>query len=186
MEIDLIKVLLSKDNWLIIVVFVIYLSYRVYIDFIKYRKANKTENSIQKQFFKTIDSIDNKLKIIYAQYGCELSKEAAVIIIKHFYLNYANSIADDIYEQQKRGISHAKIIKNIENSISILNNEQRQVLDLFMYRNKHLVTFTKGDIVDAEQIAEIINNYSDKNGMLRDEIQKLLSIEAGIIITRLN
>jgi hypothetical protein len=186
MEVTLLKSILDKSDWLIVTIFVLWILFQLVMYYLKQKKGIKTEDSLQKQFTKTIDSIDNKLKIIYAQYGCELSKEAAILIIQNFYFNYANAIADEIYKHQKKEISNNKITSYIENRMSILNDEKMQELDLFIYRNRHLVTYTTGKIVDAEKIIKAINSYSDKNGMLREEIQNILSIESGIVVKRLN
>jgi len=186
MEDTILKTILDKSDWLIITIFVLYLSFQIFMYWLKQKRALKTDESIQQQYMRSIESINNKLKIISVQYGCELSKEAAILIIHNFYFNFANSIASEIYEMQKKENSHDKIIRNIENRLLILNYEKIQELDSFIYRGRNLITFTTGKIVDAQKIINIVNIYSDKNSMLREEIQNLLSIESSIVIKRLN
>jgi hypothetical protein len=186
MEPQIIKILSEKPAWLTLFLVILYFAYKLIIRFLDRNKEAKTENAYKKEYIGILESINQKLKIIYAQYGCELSKEAAIIIIQNIYSNYADAIANEIYEHQKKENSHEKLIYNIENRLSILNDEKMQELDLFMYRNRHLITYTTGKIVDSEKIIKIINNYSNKNGMLREEIQNLLSIESGIVVKRLN
>jgi hypothetical protein len=186
MEESILKAVINKSDWLIITVFVLYLAFQFIMWYVKNKKAVKTGADMLKQFSSALDSINNKLKVIYAQYGCELSKEAAILVIQNLYLNFANAIADETYELQKRETSHEKMVNNIQNRLTILNDEKMQDLDLFMYRNKHLITFTTGKIIDPEKIIKIINTYSNKNGMLREEIQNALSIESSIVIKRLN
>jgi hypothetical protein len=134
---------------------------------------------------RVIDSINNKLKVIYAQYGSELSKELAMIVIENIYFNYAQLISNEVYELQKKGFSYQKIMASIKNHISIINDDKMQELDGFVYRDKHLITYTTGQIIEPEKIISIIEGYSEKNGMLRKEIENLLSIEANVVIKRL-
>jgi hypothetical protein len=184
-ETTLIKAIADKSDWLIVTIFVLWLAFKIAMYLIEKKHSAKSSNEIEKQNASVLDSINYKLKIIHAQYGAELSKEAAILIIENFYLNFANNIADEIYALQKKDFSHDKIIKNISDKLSIFNNEKMQELNVFSYRNRILVTYTTGKIVENDKITNIINNYSNKNGMLREEIQNLLSIEAGIVINRL-
>jgi hypothetical protein len=184
-ETTLIKAIADKSDWLIITIFVLWIAFKIIMFLIEKKHGTKSNSDIQKQHATVLDSINYKLKVIYAQYGAELSKEAAIFIIQNFYLNFANSVADEIYALQKKDFAHDKIISNIKNKLVILNNEKMQELGVFIYKNRIFVTHTNGMVVDPEKIINIINNYSNKNGMLREEIQNLLSIEAGIVINRL-
>jgi hypothetical protein len=205
MEKSTIELLLSKDNWFIITIVLIYIGFKIGIWLLENKKAKTKEELIDSQFHemkdslkvisemaknstikdKTLDSIERKLKIIYAQYGSELSKEAAMVIINNVYFTYAQMIANEIYELQKKGYAINIVNNRIVNTLQILNSEKMQELDLFLYRDKGLITFTTGKIIEPEKIIDIINNFSEKNGLLRAEIETAISIEAGIVIKRL-
>jgi F0F1-type ATP synthase membrane subunit b/b' len=205
MDESFLKLLLGKENWVLITLFIMYLAFKIIMAYIDNKKAKTKEEISNAQFLtmqnfmaeiaklgenskikdQIIESIERKLKIIYNQYGSELSKESAVSVIQNMYFNFASQIANEIYELQKKNFSHDKIISHIRNSISIANDEKMQELDTFMYRDRHLVTYTTGQIIDPEKIISAINSYSDKNGMMRKELEDLLSIESGIVIKRL-
>ena len=205
MDESFLKLLLNKDNWVIIVIAIIYVAFKIFMAYFENKKAKTKEETLNAQFQtiqnsigniaklaensrakdSIIESIERKLKIIYNQYGSELSKESAVSVIQNMYFNFASQIANEIYELQKKNFSHDKIINHIKNSIAIANDEKMQELDTFMYRDRHLVTYTTGQIIDPDKITSAINSYSDKNGMLRKELEDLLSIESGIVIKRL-
>jgi ribosome-associated toxin RatA of RatAB toxin-antitoxin module len=205
MEESILKAVINKSDWLIITIFIVYLAFKLLTKRMDNKKAKTREKQLDIQYEdiknsintisqlaenskikdSLIESIERKLKIIYNQYGSELSKEAAISVIQNIYFNYASSIANEIYELQKKNFSNKKIIAHISNAISIINDEKMQELDAFMYRDRHLITYTTGQIVDPAKIVECINSYSDKNGMLRKELEDLLSIESGIVIKRL-
>jgi hypothetical protein len=204
MEEGILKAVLSKSEWLILAVFFIYLAFKIVMAILDNKKAKTKEETLEKQFgyikdkietieamsvdYKTkdriIDSINNKLKIIYAQYGSELSRELAIVLIQNLYYNYAQHIANEIYELQKKNYTHKAIIGSIKSIITILNDEKMQELEGFMYRDRSLVTFTNGQIIDEAKIIGIIGNYIEMNGLLRKEIENLLSMESGLVIKK--
>ena len=134
---------------------------------------------------KELDSINYRLKVIASQYGGELSKEAAAVVIQSIFHNFANMVANEIYELQKGHHSKNMLEKHISNRVSILNDEKMQELNLFSYRNRMLITYTTGKIVETERIIDTFNSYAEKNGMLRQEIESLSMLEASLIIKRL-
>ncbi len=204
MEEGILKAVLSKSDWLILTIFVLYLAFKILMVILENKKAKTKEASLEKEFayikdkietietmaddYKTkdriIDSINNKLKIIYAQYGSELSRELAIVIIQNLYYNFAQHISNEIYELQKKNYTHKAIIGSIKSIITILNDEKMQELEGFMYRDRSLVTFTNGQIIDEAKIIGIVGNYIEMNGMLRKEIENLLSMEAGSLIKK--
>jgi hypothetical protein len=192
MEPEILKQISGKPAWLILAVLILYFAYKIVILFIekKNEKAKKekelAKDDLLHQFQVVTDSINNKLKIISTQYGCELSKDACVIIIQLVYSSFANDISDEFYRLQKRdGYSHDKIMEMLTDKHTILNSEKMNELDNFMYRTRHLITYTTGKIVDVKDIIKRINQFGTKNGTLREEIQNLLKMEADIVIKRI-
>jgi hypothetical protein len=204
MEESILKAVLSKSEWLIITIFILYLAFKIIMAILENKKAKTKEELVQKEFNylkdkievievmannakvneRTIDSINQKLKIIYAQYGSELSRESAIVIIQNFYYAYAQHISNEIYELQKKNYTHKKIIESVKSIMCILNDEKMQELEGFSFRDKSLITFTSGQIIDEIKIMNIVDNFITMNGMLRREIENALSIEAGKIIKR--
>ena len=202
MEETIIKELSKQNGWVLITIFCIYLAYKIILTILSNRKAKKSKEILDSQFAtiteniediakiakeaevkdRIIDSIDYKLKVIYNQWESKLSKECAIIIIQNIYFNFATVISNEIYDLQKRNLSRNKLINQVMNTVSITNDDKLQELELFMYRDRYLNTFTNGEIIDPEQIKKVINEYSDKNGLLRTELENLLYIEAQKII----
>lgn len=134
---------------------------------------------------KIIDRINYRLGVIANQYGSDLSKDAATSVIQLAYQSFANSLANEIYELQKEQRSNNINHNHIKNKLSILTDETMQELDRFSYREKVLVTYTPNSIIEADKIIKIFNDYSSRNGMLRQEIENEALIEAQKVIKRL-
>lgn len=204
MEEGILKAVLTKSEWLILTIFVLYLSFRIVMVILDNKKAKTKEAALEKEFSnlrdkievlevmakdyqtkdKIIDSINNKLKIIYAQYGSELSRELAITIIQNYYYSYSQHISNEIYDLQKKNYSRKKIIESVKSIMHILNDEKMQELEGFSFRGRSLITFTTGQIVDEIKIMNAVDNFIEMNGMLRREIENILLIESGIVIKR--
>ncbi len=206
MEADVLKTILESENgWIAIVLFTLFIIFKIGIRFFDNRKSKTKAQALESMFAELriniialkdgiknsktkdgiIESIERRLKILSNQYSSVLSREAAVSTIQNIYFNFSTILINEIVELKERNIAVNSLIAIIKTRISILNDDKMQELELFLYKNKELITFTSGDIINTEAIIEIINSYGDKNGMLAREVRTHIEIEMNQVIKRL-
>ena len=199
----LIKAILESENgWMAIVILLIYIAYKLIAQFMGNKKA-KTKSEAVEAFIDEIkltqegilarvktrnreaEAISRKLTIISNKYNSELSREASIIIIQNVYFNFATILIQEIDELRNKNIPVNNLISIISTRLSILSDEKIQELDLFLYKNRQLITYTPGEIVAIKPIIHLINNYASKNGMLAREIYNLVEKEMTKVIKRM-
>lgn len=189
MDKEIIKLILeSKNSWIAIVLFVLYITFKL----ITQRMSNKKAKTREQIYIKSskvksgiIESIERRLKIIANRYNGDLPREAAIIIIQNIYFNFSTILINEIVDLRERNVSVNNLIAIIRTRISILNDDKMQELELFLFRNRELITFTSGDIIDPEIIIRVINSYATQNGMLASELRSYIEIEMNKVIKRL-
>lgn len=189
MEEGIVKAILETENgWLIIVLFVLYIAFKLILQWMGNKKA-KTREQVYINSSKVkngiIESTERSLKILRDQYNADLSRGAAIVIIQNVYFNFCNILISEIVDLRERNVPTNSLIAIIRTRISILNDDKIQELGLFLYRNRELITFTSGDIIDPEIIITVINSYANKNGMLASELRSYIEIEMNKVIKRL-
>jgi hypothetical protein len=192
------EVLETGNPGLIMFIVFIYLAFQVTLKIIEIKKSNKrsaksqeilsavkdmAESSKIKDDF--IEAIRMKLNIISNQYGSQLSKDTAAVLINNIYVSFATMMSNEIYELKKLSKSTNVSIKHIRDKSLIFNQEKTSELGLFVYQNKTLSSFSNGVIIGSDTLVNIFNEYGEKNGMLRKEIENEALISAQKVIKKL-
>jgi len=189
MEEGLIKAFLESENgWIAIIIFILYISFKLATQWLVGKKAKSREQIyVKSSKVKTgiIESTERRLKIIADRYNADLSREAAIVLIQNIYFNFSTILINEIVDLRDRNVAVNSLVAIIRTRISILNDDKMQELELFLYHNRELITFTSGDIIDPEKVIKVINSYANRNGMLASELRSHIEIEMNKIIKRL-
>ena len=186
MDSNLIRAFLeTKNGWYAIVIFILYIIFKLIIYYFEQKRA-KSKEEIFVKASKTkdafIESINRRLKIISDRYNAELSKKAAIIVLQNIYANFSFIIIEEINELKRAKEFNFDYFYA---RFQVLNYEKIAELENFLYRNRELMTFTSGQIIDYELIKELVEEYKDKNGMLSKEVKTLIEKEVNKILKRL-
>lgn len=144
--------LLEVDTYVLIILMLLYWIRKEYKDFVD---TKKRKNSLYR--------VDDKLTVLTERFSNTFSKDVAKIVLKLIYSDSFSKLLSQIIKQYKDNRSLNDFRNSIIESLTIINDEQAQLMSNFKYSEKSFDKYIKHDIINVDEIMNDIENMDLKN-----------------------